>query len=102
FYFRYACKLLERRKFDEAAQIFDFLITADWLEPEFKLTVISQSCHLAQARGRDEEFKQRSSLALSVIEQLIQEATSVEARRHLLVTKGQHLEQSGHHDQALE
>lgn len=102
FNFRYACKLAEMRKFDDAESIFLSLANADWLERELKLTVISQLCLIAQVTKKDEELKERCSLALSLIDNLIQEATTADARRSLLIKKAQHLEQVGQYDQALQ
>jgi tetratricopeptide (TPR) repeat protein len=102
FYFRYACKLVELHKYDEAEPILIFLANADWLEPEHKLTVIHQLCFLALALNKDQEFKERCTLALALIEELIQNAVSANARRGLLVQKGTLLEQSGRHEESLE
>jgi tetratricopeptide (TPR) repeat protein len=102
FYFRHACKLAELREYEDAERIFIFLANADWLEQQLKLTVISQLCLIAHATKKDKELKERCSLALSIIDDLIQKATSAEERRSLLIKKGQHLEQVGQHDEALQ
>ena len=102
YFFRCACKLVELRKVEDAEKIFLSLVNIGSLEPEHKLTVISQLCLVAQVRGNDEDLKERCALALHLIDELIQEATSAEERRGLLIKKGQHFEQLGRHDEALQ
>jgi tetratricopeptide (TPR) repeat protein len=102
FYFRHACKLVELREYVDAEKLFNFLVSSEWLERELKLTVISQLCLVAQATGNNKALKERCSIALALIDELTQEATSAEELRSLLIQKGQHLEQFGQHDQALQ
>lgn len=101
FYFRHACKLMELKKYDDAKRILTGLADGGWLEPEIKLTVISHLCLIAHATEARDEFKERSSLALVLIDELIESAVSAERRRSLLIEKGQLLEQVGQHDEAL-
>jgi tetratricopeptide (TPR) repeat protein len=102
YYFRYACKLIELGKIDEAEPILIFLTNADWLEPEHKLTVASQLCFVAHGRKKDEELKERCAVAMGLIDELIQNAVSADARRRLAVQKGMLLEQLGQFEKALE
>lgn len=102
YYFRYACKLIEIGKVDEAEPILIFLTNADWLEPEHKLTAVTQLCLVAHAQQKDEELKERCAVALALIDGQIQNAVSADARRRLLVQRGTLLEQLEQHEQALE
>lgn len=102
FYFRHACKLLELREYTNAERIFNFLASAEWLERELKLEVISLLCMVAQATGNDKELKERCSIALALIDDLIKESMSADEQRSLLIKKGSLLEQYGQHDQALQ
>lgn len=102
YYFRYACKLIELGKIDEAEPILIFLTNADWLEPEHRLTAVTQLCFVARGRKKDEELKERCAVALALIDGLIQNAVSADARRRLTVQKGTLLEQLGKHENALE
>jgi len=102
YYFRYACKLIELGKIDEAEPILIFLTNADWLEPQHKLTAVGQLCLVAHGRKKDEELKERCAVALQLIDGLIQNAVSADARRRLTVQKGMLLEQLGQYDKALE
>lgn len=101
FYFRHACKLIELKKYDEAELILGGLADAPWLEPEIKLTVISQLCMVAHAVGPHDVLKQRCTTALALIDTLIASTSSAEKRRGLLIQKGSLLEQFGEHDEAL-
>jgi tetratricopeptide (TPR) repeat protein len=102
YYFRYACKLIELGKIDEAEPILIFLTNADWLEPEHRLTAVTQLCFVAQGRKKDEELKERCAVALALIDGLIQNTVSADARRSLTVQKGALFEQLGQHEKALE
>lgn len=101
FYFRHACKLLELKKYEDAEQTLAGLADGGWLEPEIKLTVISQLCLIAHATDAHDELKERTSRALGLIDELIESAVSAERRRSLLIQKGTLLEQVGQHDEAL-
>ena len=101
FYFRHACKLMEKGEYRDAEELLNFLYNADWLEQEFKLTVISQLCLIADATKNDQALEQMCSSALSLIDELIRDASSAERRRHLLISKGNHLTQFGLHEKAV-
>lgn len=102
YHFRYACKLAELGKIEEAEPILLFLANADWLEPEHKLTAVTQLCIFAHAQKKDEELKERCALALELIDGLIQNAVSADVRRRLAVQKGMLLEKLDQHEKALE
>ncbi len=102
YYFRYACKLIELGKIEQAEPILIFLMNADWLEPEHKLTAVTQLCFVARGRKNDEELKERCAVAMGLIDELIQYAVSADARRRLTVQKGTLFEQLGQHEKALE
>jgi tetratricopeptide (TPR) repeat protein len=102
YYFRYACKLIELDKINEAEPILIFLTNADWLEPEHKLTAVTQLCFVARGRKNDEELKERCAVAMGLIDGLIRNAVSADARRKLTVQKGMLFEQLDQHEKALE
>jgi tetratricopeptide (TPR) repeat protein len=102
YYFRHACKLIELGKIDEAEPILFFLTNADWLEPEHRLTAVTQLCFVAHGRKKDEELKERCAVELALIDALIQNAVSADARRSQTVQKGTLLEQLDQHEKALE
>jgi len=102
FLFRHACKLFEQRHHEDAERIFLSLWNADWLEPEHRLTVISQLCFVAQTQDKPEVLKERCSLAVALIDDLIKDTKSSEDRCRLLMQKGQHLEHAGLFEDALE
>lgn len=101
YYFRHACKLVELRKYEEAEQIFNFLVSNDWLEQKHKLTVFTMLCLVAKGTEKEELLKEKSKLALELIDGLIQEAKSVDEMHRLLIQKGAFLEQIGQYDQAI-
>ncbi len=102
FYFRHACKLVELNKYDEAEAIFVFLANGEWLEKEHRFTVLSQLCLIARAAQKPEELRERCGVALTLLDDLIQKATSAEKRRSLLIQRGSLFEQLGQHDNAIE
>ncbi len=101
FHFRHACKLLELRKLEEAETIFIYLMNAEWLDLERKLDVISQLCMISQSTEKLGELKERCSIALSVVDDLIADARSPEEQRDLLLQRSHFLSLAGRSGEAL-
>lgn len=102
FYFRYACKLIELREHQDAEKILSSLACAESIDHAFRLTIISQLCFVAEATGKEKELKERCTVALALIDELIQESVSAEKRRNLLIKKGALLQQLGKHEEAVD
>jgi tetratricopeptide (TPR) repeat protein len=101
YYFRYSCKLIELREYEQAEAILVWLAEADWLEREHKLTSIFNLCIVGQATDDEDKLKKWCTIALNLIDEAIDEAVSPEERRSLLLNKGHHYVQLGMYDEAL-
>jgi len=99
--FRYACKLVELREFQEAESIFSMLLQADWLASSQRLDVLKNLCLIAQATGQEVDLARHSKATLDIIDDQIATATSADARRKLIISKGKSLEDLGEHDRAV-
>jgi tetratricopeptide (TPR) repeat protein len=101
FYFRYAFKLLEQRKYDDAEVILTSLVESSALNAEQKLEVLDQMCLLAEAKRDEGVLRERAERALALTDEILREATSAERRRSLLKRKGHQLERLGRTDDAV-
>ncbi|MGH9905481.1 MAG: hypothetical protein ACRD8U_07860, partial [Pyrinomonadaceae bacterium] len=100
-WFRYACKLVELREFEEARSIFSTLLQADWFTSGQRLDVLKNLCLVAKATGQKAELERHSKAALEIIDDRIAKATSADARRKLIISKGQSLEELDEHERAV-
>lgn len=100
-WFRYACKLVELREFEEANTIFSTLLQADWLSLGQRLDVLKNLCLVAKATEQQNELDRCSKEALEIIDMKIVEAKSADERRKLIISKGQMLEDLDDHDRAI-
>jgi len=100
-WFRYACKLFELREFEQGKSILQPLLAADWLRPGQRLDVLKMLCLSAKGSGKQEELELYSKAALEIIDDQIANATSADKRRHLIISKGQSLEELDEHDRAI-
>ena len=102
YHFRYACKLTELGKYKDAKRIFTLLANAEKIDPEFKLTVTSQLCMIANVEKNKEILEEQCASALDLIDELLSDSSSGEIRRSLLIRKGTFLGDLGLNDQAIE
>jgi tetratricopeptide (TPR) repeat protein len=101
YYFRYACKLIELREYEQAEPILVWLAEADWLEREHKLTSIFQLCLIVKTTEDEEKLKKWCTIALALIDEAIDEAVLPEEWRSLLLRKGHLFVHLGMYDKAL-
>jgi len=102
FQFRYALKLMELRKHEDAERVLSALANSDWLRRPQKLDVMSQLCHIAHVTDDCNAMKARSSIVLALIDESLADAITAKERRTLQIRKGAHLEMCGLHDEALQ
>lgn len=101
FFVRWAMKLLEVRKYDDAEQIFAALLNEEWCRKEHRLSLIENLCFVALGKQDTETLKSRSAEAVGLISELIREEPVPERRWRLLLSKGSHQEHAGLETEAL-
>jgi tetratricopeptide (TPR) repeat protein len=102
FHFRYACKLLELKKYEDADAIFTALFESSVLQAEQKLDVIDQMCMLAEVKRDEQQLRERALHTLALTDEILRDAVSPERRRSLLMRKARQLGRLDRTEEALQ